>query len=82
VRSTSRTHTSCISNSKASSRAGLAEIEYLDSEGLHLIKQLCDKGDRDGTEFQFVAPPDSFARQVLEMTRMSAYIEIRDSLEG
>jgi anti-sigma B factor antagonist len=60
----------------------LAEIEYLDSEGLHLIKQLCDKGDRDGTEFQFVAPPDSFARQVLEMTRMSAYIEIRDSLEG
>jgi anti-anti-sigma factor len=59
-----------------------AEIEYLDSQGLHLIKQLCDKGDKDGTELQLVAPPESFARQVLEMTRMSDYIKIRDSLES
>jgi hypothetical protein len=29
-----------------------------------------------------VAPPDSFARQVLEMARMSDYVEIRDAHEG
>ena len=60
----------------------LAEIEYLDSQGLHLIKRLCDKGDKAGAEIQVVAPPDGFARQVLEMARMSDYVEIRDALEG
>ena len=60
----------------------LAELEYLDSQGLHLIKQLCDKVDKDGAELQVVAPPDSFARQVLEMARMGDYVEIRDALEG
>jgi anti-anti-sigma factor len=60
----------------------LAEIRYLDSQGLRLIKQLCNKVDRDGTELQLVAPPHSFARQVLDMARMSDYIEIRDALEG
>ena len=60
----------------------LAEIEYLDSQGLHLIKQLCDKGDNEAAEIQVVAPPDGFARQVLEMARMSDYVEIRDALEG
>lgn len=59
----------------------LAEIKYLDSQGLRLIKQLCNKVDHDGTELQLVAPPDGFARQVLEMARMSDYIEIRDALE-
>ena len=60
----------------------LAEIKYLDSQGLRLIKQLCNKVDNDGTELQLVAPPDGFARQVLEMARMSDYIEIRDALEA
>ena len=59
----------------------LAEIKYLDSQGLRLIKQLCNKVDNDGTELQLVAPPDGFARQVLEMARMSDYVEIRDALE-
>ena len=60
----------------------LAEIRYLDSQGLRLIKRLCDKVEKDGTELQLIAPPDSFARQVLEMARMSDYIEIRDTPEG
>lgn len=59
----------------------LAGIEYLDSQGLRLIKQLCAKAGREGTELQFVTPPDSFARQVLDMAHMSDYTEIRDNLE-
>jgi anti-sigma B factor antagonist len=59
----------------------LAEIKYLDSQGLRLIKQLGNKVDNDGTELLLIAPPDGFARQVLEMARMSDYIEIRDALE-
>jgi anti-sigma B factor antagonist len=57
----------------------LAELRYLDSQGLRLIKQLCNKDDRDGTEILLVAPPDSFARQVLDMARMGDYVEIRDA---
>ncbi|HEY4348745.1 MAG TPA: STAS domain-containing protein [Gaiellaceae bacterium] len=57
----------------------LTEITYLDSQGLRLIKQLCNKANRDQTELQFVAPPTSFARQVLEMAQMSDYTEIRDT---
>jgi anti-anti-sigma factor len=60
----------------------LTEIEYLDSQGLRLIKQLCNQVDRDGSELRLVAPPDSIARQVLEMARMSDYVEIRDSLQA
>ena len=58
-----------------------AEIKYLDSQGLRLIKQLCNKARKDGIELQLVAPPDGFARQVLEMARMSDYVEIRDALQ-
>jgi anti-sigma B factor antagonist len=60
----------------------LAEIEYLDSQGLRLVKQLCAKAGREGTKLELVAPPGHFARQVLEMTRMSDYAEIHDTLEG
>jgi anti-anti-sigma factor len=59
----------------------LAEITYLDSQGLRLIKQLCNKADKDGTEVQLVAPPAGFARQVLDMARMGDYIEICDAHE-
>ena len=57
----------------------LTEITYLDSQGLRLIKQLSTKVERDGIELQLIAPPNSFARQVLELTRMSDYTEIRDA---
>jgi anti-anti-sigma factor len=58
-----------------------SEIAYLDSQGLRLIKQLVDKVDGEGTRLQLVAPPGSFARQVLEMAQMSDYVEIRDTLD-
>jgi anti-anti-sigma factor len=56
-----------------------AEVKYLDSQGLRLVKQLCNKARKDGIELQLVAPPDSFSRQVLEMARMSDYVVIRDA---
>jgi anti-anti-sigma factor len=60
----------------------LTEIAYLDSQGLRLLKQLVDKAGKEGTRLQVVAPPDTFPRQVLDLARMSDYIEIRDTLDG
>lgn len=48
----------------------LAGIEYLDGQGLGLIKQLCSKARKDGTQLQLVAPPGRFAYQVLKLARM------------
>ena len=59
----------------------LTEIAYLDSQGLRLIKRLVDHAGREGAQLQVVAPPDTFPRQVLELTQMSDYIEIRDALD-
>ena len=60
----------------------LTEINYLDSQGLRLIKQLCNQVEKEGSELRLVAPPDSVARQVLDMARMSDYVEIRDALQA
>jgi len=60
----------------------LTEIAYLDSQGLRLIKRLVDKAGREGAELVVVAPPDTFARQVLDLAQMSDYVEIRDALDG
>jgi anti-sigma B factor antagonist len=57
----------------------LAEVEYLDSQGLRLIKKLSDNVKSNGGELQLIAPPDSFARQAFEMARMGDLIEIRDA---
>jgi anti-sigma B factor antagonist len=59
----------------------LAEVEYLDSQGLRLIKKLNDNIKSNGGELQLIAPPDSFARQAFDMARMSSFIQIRDLLE-
>jgi anti-sigma B factor antagonist len=60
----------------------LAEVKYIDSQGLRVLKQLSNRAGREGTKLEVIARPDSFARQVLELTRMSEYIEIRDTLDG
>ena len=60
----------------------LAEVEYLDSQGLRLIKKLYDNLRSSGGELQLIAPPDTFARQAFDMARMSDFIQIRDTLEG
>ena len=59
----------------------LTKIDYLDSQGLRLIKQISDKVKRENTELKLVAPPTSVARPVLDMARMTDHVEIRDALE-
>jgi anti-anti-sigma factor len=60
----------------------LTELEYVDSQGLRLIRQICTKARRDGIELTLVAPPGSASRQVLDMARMDDYVEICSVLEG
>jgi anti-anti-sigma factor len=60
----------------------LTKIEYLDSQGLRLIKQICDKSDREDIVLKLIAPSTSIARKVLDIARMSDRVEIRDALEG
>ena len=58
----------------------LSAIEYIDSQGLRLLSRLANKlAERDAT-LEVVAPPDGVARDVLELTRMSDDIPVRDSL--
>lgn len=60
----------------------LTGIEYIDSQGLRLLKRLSDQLEGEGSRLEVVAPPSSVARDVLDMTRMSDDITIRDTLPG
>ena len=60
----------------------LAEVEYIDSQGLRLLKRLSSALALDGVRLQVLAPPKSIARDVLDLTRMSDEIEVCDTLEG
>ena len=60
----------------------LAVIEYIDSQGLRLLSRLASKLAESDTTLEVVAPPGSVARDVLELTRMSDDIAIRDTLDG
>ena len=57
----------------------LSSIEYMDSHGLRLLKRLSNKLVETGTKLEVVAPPDSIARQLLELTSMTDEIAVRDS---
>jgi anti-anti-sigma factor len=57
----------------------LSAVEYIDSQGLRLLKRLSNKL-RGGATLELIAPPESVARDVLELTRMSDEISTRDSL--
>ncbi len=54
----------------------LAAVEYIDSQGLRLITQLARKLDSAGTAFEIVAPPESVARSVLDLTGMSGELSV------
>ena len=58
----------------------LAEVAYIDSQGLRLLKRLADQLDGEGGQLEVVAPPDSVARDVLDLTRMGEDITVRDGL--
>jgi anti-anti-sigma factor len=60
----------------------LSEVDYIDSQGLRLLRQLAAGFSADDARLQLVAPPGGFARGVLEMTRLDEDFEVLDSLEG
>ena len=57
----------------------LTEILFIDSRGLRLLHRLATMLAANGGTLELVAPPDSVARDVLEITRMSDEIPVRDS---
>jgi anti-anti-sigma factor len=59
----------------------LTQLEYMDSQGLHVLKQLSNEFAVAGTKLELVAPPDSIARDLLEITRLGETIPIRDALD-
>jgi anti-anti-sigma factor len=58
----------------------LTSIAYIDSQGLRLLKRLSNTLHESGAQLEVVAPPDTVARDVLEMTKMGDDISICDSL--
>jgi anti-anti-sigma factor len=60
----------------------LTEIDYIDSQGLRLLKQLSDRFTGLGASLRLVAPPGSFARSVLEMTLLDENVDVLDAPAG
>jgi anti-sigma B factor antagonist len=60
----------------------LAAVEYIDSQGLRLLKRLSNTLAGRGARLEVVAPPQSIARDVLDMTRMGDDFAVRDALDG
>jgi anti-anti-sigma factor len=59
----------------------LAEVEYIDSQGLRLLTGLAGTLAARGAALRLVAPPAGFARGVLDLARIGDDIEIRDSID-
>ena len=57
----------------------LTEIEFIDSRGLRLLKRISTTVAGQDATFAIVAPPDSIARSVLDMTHMSDELTVRDA---
>jgi stage II sporulation protein AA (anti-sigma F factor antagonist) len=60
----------------------LADVAYIDSQGLRLLKRLSDQLGSEGAKLEVVAPTGTIARDVLELTRMGEDIAIRDVISG
>jgi anti-anti-sigma factor len=60
----------------------LSAVEYIDSQGLRLLSQLSKKLSREGSNLQLIAPPGSFARSILELTRIGDDLVIIDTGDG
>ena len=58
----------------------LSAVEFLDSSGLRLLKQLSVDASGADVTFVVVAPPNSIARSVLDITSMSDELAVQDSL--
>ena len=60
----------------------LTAIEFFDSSGLRLLKQLSTDAGGANVTFVVVAPPNSIARRVLDITSMSEELAVEDSLQA
>ena len=59
----------------------LTAIDFIDSRGLRLLTRIATAvADRDAT-LAVVAPTDSIARSVLDMTKMSDELAVRESAQ-
>jgi anti-anti-sigma factor len=59
----------------------LTNVDFIDSRGLRLLKRVSTAAaGRDGS-LTVIAPPNSIARSVLDMTRLSDELSVRDSPE-
>lgn len=58
----------------------LTAVDFIDSSGLRLLKRVSTAVAGGTATFSVVAPPGSIARSVLDMTRMTADLSVRDSL--
>jgi anti-anti-sigma factor len=60
----------------------LTEVDYIDSQGLRLLKRVETKLAESGSALELVAPPTSVARSVLDLTGLSAELCVRDALSS
>jgi anti-sigma B factor antagonist len=61
--------------------ADLGAVTYIDSQGLRLLVELSRRLSATGTAFTVVAPPASFAAEVLEITSMGALLNVVAELD-
>jgi anti-anti-sigma factor len=57
----------------------LTPVRYIDSRGVRVLYQLCQRLTAEGIELSFVAPADSIAGQVLTLTRLTDLVPVLDS---
>ena len=59
----------------------LTAIDFIDSRGLRLLMRISTAVAGRAATLAVIAPPDSVARSVLDMTRMSDELAVRDSVQ-
>jgi anti-sigma B factor antagonist len=60
----------------------LSRVEYIDSQGMRLLTSLASALAARSIGLCLVAPPGSFARGVIDLTRIGDDIEIQDTAES
>jgi anti-sigma B factor antagonist len=60
----------------------LTEVDYIDSQGLRLLKRVEKKLADSGSALEIVAPPASVARSVLDLTGLTAELSVRDAISS
>ena len=59
----------------------LGAVTYIDSQGLRLLVELSRRLSATGATLTIVAPPASFAAEVMEITSMGALLNVVEALD-